>query len=203
MIVNFLAHIYLSGADREVMIGNFIGDFVKGKDLEARFGSGISCGIRLHREIDFFTDRHPIVKQSKDRLREKYRHYAGVIVDIFYDHFLAKNWDAYSAQFLPDYAEECYATILSFEKILPEEVNYLLPFMIKGNWLVNYARLEGIHRALSGMARRSKFDSKMEEASIDLKRDYQAYENEFAEFFPLLIAYCSDWLALHSPSAQS
>ena len=196
--MNFLAHLYLSGHDKEIMVGNFIGDFVKGKDLEARCGKGIAKGIRLHREVDFFTDRHPIVKQSKDRLREKYRHYSGVIVDIFYDHFLSKNWDAYSSQFLPDYAEECYSTILSFDVVLPEDAKYMLPYMIKGNWLVNYARIDGIHRALSGMARRSKFESKMEEASVDLERNYDAYQNEFGDFFPLLISYCSEWLSKNS-----
>lgn len=193
--MNFLAHLYLSGTDREVMVGNFIGDFVKGKDLDSRYGVGIARGVRLHREIDFFTDRHPIVKQSKDRLRPKYRHYSAVIVDVFYDHFLAKNWDAYSSEFLPDYTDSCYSVILSYDSVLPEEVKYMMNFMVKQNWLVNYARIEGIHRALTGMSRRSKFDSKMEEASIDLKRDYELYENEFAEFFPSLMNYCSDWLS--------
>lgn len=192
--MNFLAHLFLSGRNKETMVGNFIGDFVKGKDLEVRYGAGIAKGIRLHREIDFFTDRHPVVKQSKDRLRPKYRHYSGVITDIFFDHFLARNWNSYSEEFLPDYAEACYDTILSFDGVLPEEVRYMMNFMVKGNWLVNYARLEGIQRALSGMARRSKFDSKMDEAIVDLTRDYHLYENEFAEFFPLLMAYCSEWL---------
>ena len=177
------------------MVGNFIGDFVKGKDLDSRYGVGIARGVRLHREIDFFTDRHPIVKQSKDRLRPKYRHYSAVIVDVFYDHFLAKNWDAYSSEFLPDYTDSCYSVILSYDSVLPEEVKYMMNFMVKQNWLVNYARIEGIHRALTGMSRRSKFDSKMEEASIDLKRDYELYENEFAEFFPSLMNYCSNWLS--------
>jgi acyl carrier protein phosphodiesterase len=199
--MNFLAHLFLSGHDKEVMVGNFIGDFVKGRDLEARYGAGIARGVRLHREIDFFTDRHPIVKQSKDRLRGKYRHYAGVIIDIFYDHFLAKNWDAYSSQFLPDYADHCYETVLSFETILPEEVKYMMSFMVKQNWLINYARFEGIHRALAGMSRRTKFESKMDEASADLKRDYDSYENEFAEFFPLLMNYCSEWIAANQPLA--
>lgn len=195
--MNFLAHLYLSGVDEKVMIGNFIGDFVKGKDLETRYDLQIAKGVRLHREIDFFTDSHPIVKQSKDRLREKYRHFSGVIVDIYYDHFLAKNWSDYSDQLLPDYADKCYSVILSHETSLPEEVKYMLQYMIKGNWLVNYSKMEGIHRALSGMARRSKFDSKMEEASVDLQRDYADYEKEFASFFPLLKDYCHDWLKTH------
>ena len=104
--MNFLAHLYLSGDNPKVKVGNFIGDFVKGKNLKDRFEADIARGIGLHREIDWFTDTHSIVKQSKDRLRPKYRHYSGVIVDIFYDHFLAKNWDRYSKQLLPDFAEE-------------------------------------------------------------------------------------------------
>jgi acyl carrier protein phosphodiesterase len=196
--MNFLAHLCLSGDDEKIMVGNFIGDFVKGKDLEQRYHPQIAKGIRLHREIDFFTDRHLIVKQSKDRLREKYRHFSGVIVDIYYDHFLAKNWSNYSDEVLPDYADKCYSVMLSHESILPEEVKYMLQYMIKGNWLVNYSKLEGIHRALSGMARRSKFDSKMEEASFDLQHDYIEYEKEFISFFPLLRNYCRDWLVTHS-----
>ena len=199
--MNFLAHLFLSGRDKDIMVGNFIGDFVRGKDLESRYGIGIAKGVRLHREIDFFTDRHAVVKQSKDRLRPKYRHYSAVIVDVFYDHFLAKNWDAYSSEFLPDYVDACYSTILSYDSILPGEVKYMMSFMVKQNWLVNYARIEGIHRALTGMSRRSKFDSKMDEASVDLKHDYELYESEFAEFFPLLINYCRDWLNANQPMA--
>ncbi|MGC4021155.1 MAG: ACP phosphodiesterase [Cyclobacteriaceae bacterium] len=192
--MNFLAHLYLSGDNPKIKLGNFIGDFVKGKDLVERFGEDVAKGIALHREIDWFTDHHPVVKKSKDRLREKYRHYAGVIVDIFYDHFLAKYWPDYSNEFLPDYADDCYSMILSYDSILPQEVKFMMPYMMKGNWLVNYAKIEGIHKALSGMARRTRFDSKMEEASEDLKKDFQEFEKEFKEFFPQLKTFSNDWL---------
>ncbi len=191
--MNFLAHLYLSGDNPKIKIGNFIGDFVKGKNLAERFDAETVNGITLHREIDWFTDTHPVVKQSKDRLRPKYRHYAGVIVDIFYDHFLAKNWDRYSHQLLPDFAEECYATIQQHESILPEEVKQMMPYMIKGNWLVNYSSLEGIQRALSGMARRTRFESKMEESVTDLQHHYEDFKMEFEIFFPELAAHCDTW----------
>ena len=100
--MNFLAHLYLSGNDPLVRLGNFIGDFVKGRDLADRYEPAIVKGIELHRAIDEFTDQHAIVKQSKMRLRPKYRHYAPVIVDIFYDHFLAAGWDNHSEQLLPE-----------------------------------------------------------------------------------------------------
>src|SRR3954453_2663939 len=106
--MNFLAHLYLSGNDPEIMVGNFLGDFVRGRNLLERYKKNIATGIELHRTIDEFTDTHPIVAQSKNRLREKYRHYAAVIVDIFYDHFLAKNWSEYSSELLPDFADRAY-----------------------------------------------------------------------------------------------
>lgn len=192
--MNFLAHLYLSGESPRIKTGNFIGDFVKGKNLTDRFDPEVAKGIALHREIDWFTDRHPVVKQSKDRLREKYRHYSGVIVDIFYDHFLAKHWDRHSEQVLPDFADECYHLLQQQKDTLPEEVNFLLPYMIKGNWLVNYSRLEGIQRALSGMARRTRFESKMEQSVVDLENNYESFQKEFELFFPELKEFCARWI---------
>jgi acyl carrier protein phosphodiesterase len=193
--MNFLAHLYLSGNDPLVRLGNFIGDFVKGRDLADRYEPAIVKGIKLHRLIDEFTDQHAIVKQSKMRLRPKYRHYAPVIVDIFYDHFLAAGWDNHSEQLLPDFAEDCYKLIEQKATILPEQVNWMLPHMARGNWLVNYAKIEGIHRALSGMARRSKFDSKMDESVVELENHYAEFKTEFEEFFPLLKNYSDSFLA--------
>jgi acyl carrier protein phosphodiesterase len=192
--MNFLAHLYLSGDNPKIRVGNFIGDFVKGKNLADRFNSDIAKGISLHREIDWFTDTHLVVKQSKDRLRPKYRHYSGVIVDIFYDHFLAKNFNKYSTILLPDFAEMCYETIQQHDAILPEEVKHMLPYMVNGNWLVNYSKLEGIQKALSGMARRTRFESKMEESVTDLRQSYEDFKKEFQIFFPDLISNTEMWL---------
>jgi acyl carrier protein phosphodiesterase len=193
--MNFLAHLYLSGNDTSVMLGNFIGDFIKGKNLAEKVGVEIARGIELHREIDFFTDQHPIVTESKKRLRPKYRHYSGVIVDVFYDHYLAKNWNDYHPQLLPDYADDVYTLIQKNASLLPERVNQMIPYMIKGNWLVNYATLEGIHRALSGMTRRTPYESKMDESVSDLKENYEEFKKEFVTFFPALQQDCKNWLA--------
>jgi acyl carrier protein phosphodiesterase len=195
--MNFLAHLHLSGDNPKLMLGNFIGDFVKGRSALEQFESEIVKGIELHRVIDEFTDRHPVVAQSKDRLRLKYRHYAGVIVDIFYDHFLARNWYQYHPEFLPDFADKAYGIIQSHETILPEGVKFMMPYMMKGNWLVNYARIEGIERALTGMARRTRYESKMEMAGTDLREHYKFFEAEFSEFFPLLKNHSNEWLMLN------
>lgn len=188
--MNFLAHIFLSGGHDKIMVGNFIGDFVKGKSAMEKFETEIIRGIELHRAIDEFTDKHPIVSESKNRLRPKYRHYSGVIVDVFYDHFLAKNWKDYHPVPLPDFAAQAYNTLRSFDKILPEDVKYMLPYMVKGNWLLNYSKIEGIHQALSGMSRRTKFQSKMEEASEELYLHFDEFQKEFNQFFPELRKVC-------------
>jgi acyl carrier protein phosphodiesterase len=191
--MNFLAHLYLSGDNPEILTGNFIGDFVKGKNAYAHLSPIIVKGVDLHRSIDSFTDSHAIVAKSKKRLWPTYRHYAGVIVDIYYDHFLAKNWNNYHKDLLPDYADYCYGILQARVADLPPEVQYMLPYMIKGNWLVNYAKLEGIQRSLSGMARRTTFVSKMEEAVNDLELYYEDFKNEFESFFPQLDAHCKKW----------
>ncbi len=194
--VNFLAHLYLSGNDPDIQLGNFIGDFVKGRNLTEQFDPGIAKGIELHRAIDEFTDKHAVVRLSKLRLREKYRHYAPVIIDIFYDHYLAKNWNRYHQTFLPDYAEGIYAMLMSRESVLPEKTKWMMPYMIKGNWLANYARIDGIGRVLKGMSRRTPYDSKMHEAVEDLKISYSEFEKEFFEFFPELDAYSKNFLRI-------
>jgi acyl carrier protein phosphodiesterase len=192
--MNFLAHLYLSGENTSIMLGNFIADFVKGKNLLEKVGPEIAKGIELHREIDFFTDQHPIVRESKNRLRPKYHHYSAVIVDVFYDHFLAKNWHDYHAELLADYANHVYAIIQKNAPLLPERVNLMMPYMIKGNWLLNYAELEGIHRALTGMTRRTPYESRMDESISELRENYEEFKSEFEAFFPELKSHCNAWL---------
>jgi acyl carrier protein phosphodiesterase len=199
--MNFLAHVYLSGDNPKIMLGNFIGDFVKGKQALSSFEKEVTLGIGLHRHIDAFTDTHEIVHESKKRLRLKYRHYANVIVDIFYDHFLAKQWNDYHDQPLKDYSQSIYKTIESFQSILPGGVKYMLPYMISGNWLLNYSKVEGIGRALSGMSQRTTYESKMEQAVEDLRQHYDLFKDEFDRFFPELSNSCKVWLNEHQPLA--
>ena len=191
--MNFLAHLYLSGDDRHTMVGNFMGDFVRGRNLHEQFEPRIVKGIELHRAIDEFTDKHPVVSQSKIRLRPKYRHYAPVIVDVFYDHFLARNWNTYHTQDLLQYAHQAYQTLREFDDILPDRLKQMLPYMINGNWLLNYAQVEGIQRALTGMARRTPFDSKMDESVNDLRQHYAEFKAEFESFFPELVQFCEEF----------
>jgi acyl carrier protein phosphodiesterase len=193
--MNFLAHLYLSDHHEKIMIGNFIADFVKGKNALQAFEPDIISGILLHRAIDAFTDTHPVVSKSKNRLRPKYHHYAGVIVDVLYDHCLARNWSSYHPDTLPKFADYCYQTILSYREILPERAKQMLPYMVKQNWLLNYRSWDGIHASLSGMSRRTAYASHMDEAAEDLKADYPEYESEFNTFFPELVKMSKNFLS--------
>ena len=193
--MNFLAHLYLSGDRPGVMVGNFIGDFVKGRNVRDRFEEEVATGIELHRAIDEFTDGHPVVTRSKQRLRPLFRHYSPVVADMFYDHFLAANWPDYHPVPLPEFAARAYDLLKSYREVLPQGVRQMLPFMIKGNWLVSYAEPEGIHRALSGMAARTPYESGMEKAGEMLGAHYSDFRQEFLEFFPELEDYVRDYLA--------
>ena len=190
--MNFLAHIYLSGDNDKTMVGNFIGDFVKGRQF-SQFELGIQDGIHMHREIDRYTDSHEVVHRSKSLLTEKYRHYAGVIVDIFYDHYLAKNWSKYHPEELLPFTKRVYKTLNTYNKILPPRVNEMLKYMIPNNWLYNYSFIEGIQKVLNGMARRTTFESRMELAVVDLEAHYEEFHDDFSQFFPDLINFANSF----------
>ncbi|MGG5486545.1 ACP phosphodiesterase [Gaetbulibacter sp. PBL-D1] len=186
--MNFLAHIYLSGDNEFVTIGNFIADGIRGKSYK-KFPIDVQIGILLHREIDTYTDAHPIVRQSTKRLHKNYSHYSGVIVDILYDHFLAKNWKDYSNVPLEVYVEQFYDSLEANFEMLPNRTQRMLPHMIADNWLLSYAKIEGIQRVLDGMNRRTKNISGMNTATNELKQYYAEFENEFTSFFEELRAF--------------
>ncbi len=187
-LVNFLAHIYLSFDDPEITLGNFFADHIRGNKYK-HFPERIQKGILLHREIDTYTDAHPIAKESSKRLHKNYSHYSRVIVDIFYDHFLAKNWANYSEVPLEDYVERFYDLLEDNYAILPLSTQRMMPFLIADNWLLSYADLEGISKVLDGMNRRTKNKSRMNFAILDLEVHYEAFENEFTRFFEELITF--------------
>ena len=186
--MNFLSHIFLSGNSEGLIIGNFIADSVKGTDYKL-YSEDVQKGILLHRKIDTFTDAHDIVELSKDRLRAKYRKYATVIVDIYYDHFLAADFKDYSSVDLNVFTENVYSIIRPNHAVLPEKSVQFTKYMMLHNILFNYSKLEGIEKVLYGMSRRARFVSNMELAIEDLKEHYPLFENEFKSFFPELQEY--------------
>ncbi len=186
--MNFLAHAYLSFSQPKLMVGNFIADFVKGNDYQ-QYPEEISRGIIIHREIDYYTDNHPQVLLSKRRLQPKYRHYAGVIVDMYYDHFLAANFQDFHNDALHDFAQGVYRVVADHRDIIPPKVAFLLKHMSRGNWLLSYAEVSGIEQALGGISRRTKFKSHMEQAGHELREHYEDFHEEFNAFFPEIIQF--------------
>ncbi|TDE53388.1 ACP phosphodiesterase [Flavobacterium sp. GT3P67] len=186
--MNFLAHIYLSGDNDLIKIGNFMADGIRGKHFES-YPLEIQKGIILHRAIDTFTDAHPIFRKSTKKLHEKYHHYAGVIVDVFYDHFLAKNWNTYSDENLDDFVSRFYQSLQDNHINLSERTKGMMPYMINQNWLVSYQTVEGINRILTQMDQRTKNESKMRFATHELSEFYPEFEKEFTDFFQELILF--------------
>ena len=180
--MNYLAHIYLSGDDELITIGNFMADGIKGKRYK-KFQKPLQIGILLHRHIDTFTDAHKTVRKSTKRLHQKYGHYSSVIVDILYDHFLAKNWARYSNIPLEPYVDDFYDSLENYYDLLPERIQKMMPYMLTDNWLLSYASIDGITRVLHGMNRRTKNKSGMDRAVNELETFYEEFETEFTHFF--------------------
>ena len=191
--MNFLAHIYLSGNNETIMLGNFIADIVKGNNFE-KLDAGVVRGIRIHRQLDQFTDQHEAVKKSNTFLRPVFGKFSGITTDIFYDHFLALHWRKYSEIPLNEYAQMIYESIENHLFMLPPETKNIFQIMKQNNWLLNYANLYGIERTMDGMARRTKFDSNLKRGADELKKNYSWHEHNFFEFFPDVSAYASSLL---------
>jgi acyl carrier protein phosphodiesterase len=180
--MNFLAHIYLSNDEDFVKIGNFMEDGIQGKSY-SDFHYSIQKGILLHRAIDTFTDAHPIFRQSTKRLHANYHHYSGVIVDIFYDHFLAKNWQQYSPINLSDFVDDFHQLLESNYELLTPKTKRLLPYMIAQNWLKSYQTVNGIEVILTQMDQRISSTNKMQNSVVELNDHYDEFEAEFFLFF--------------------
>jgi acyl carrier protein phosphodiesterase len=192
--MNYLAHLTLSFDDEDHLIGNFIADGLRSVHyplLKPR----VLQGVRLHHFIDQFTDQHPLVEKGKARLRAKHGKYAGVILDIFYDHFLALHYAQYGRQELEAFSQEVYRVFENRDQELSPRTRRILPYMKQGNWLLNYAQKEGLARAMEGMAKRARFKNRMAEAPQALEEYYHSYEFEFQQFYPQLEAAAKDFVA--------
>jgi acyl carrier protein phosphodiesterase len=186
--MNYLAHIFLSGIDEEVIIGNFIGDYVKGKDYN-KFKPGVKKGILLHRRIDTFTDKHKIISQSKSYFASRYHKYAGIIIDILYDHFLVLNWNRFSPETLEAFKENVFDYLKKNYAILPERVQFFVPSFIKNDWIGVYSTVEGIIMVLSRMSMRTTLPDHSEFAREVIHKYYIQLESEFLIYFPDIIKY--------------
>ena len=190
--MNYLAHIHLSDNSDKNMLGNFLGDFIN-KSLENEFESPIKRGIIMHKKLDTFTDSHPDFLRSRGRISSTNRRLSGVLIDIFYDHFLAKNWYDYSSISLEEYADNFYNILNKFSYCLPDKLIRRMPYMIEENWLFSYRDISSIERAVGRISKRFTNTRHPLVNPIDeLIKNYESLENDFKCFYPHAIEYANE-----------
>lgn len=190
--MNYLAHLYLAENHPESRIGNFLGDFAKGhiSQYELVYSPGIIRGIKEHRTIDTFTDRHPIFIQSKRRLGKKYRLLSGIIIDILFDHLLSQHWQQFNpTEDLDTFIFNNYRILSQHQNILPTKLQKNLSRIIEEDWLGSYQTLDGVELTLTRLSRRVKRENPLPEATRDIQKHYQELDADFLTFFPELISY--------------
>ncbi|MBV8519411.1 MAG: DUF479 domain-containing protein [Acidobacteria bacterium] len=189
--MNHLAHLFLAEPDPHSLIGNLAGDFVKGP-LGDRFPHAIAAGIRKHRRIDAFTDAHPAVAAFRRVLTPEHGHYARVIADVFFDHFLAVRFDELGGEPLEAFLARTYAAIDPHEELLPGRLRFVYPRMRDDGWLLSYREIGGIAGALAGISRRLSRRPRLETAARHLADSRAELERRFDEFFPEVVAFARE-----------
>lgn len=192
--MNFLAHLYLSGNNIDLLYGNFIGDSVKGYNYNS-YTTEVQKGILLHRQIDSFTDQHPLVRQSIHRLQKDYHKYAGIICDIFYDYFLAKKWNQYHQLPLQEYTQSVYTQLELYKIQMPTNAASFYEYMTTHNILYNYQFVAGITKVLEGMTYLIKSTIPLYTATDLLLEHEHHFEKEFTAFFEELKQFVEVFLS--------
>jgi len=200
--MNYLAHLYLAAAPADLskrqasladstdesLVGSLLGDFVKGDDHNG-YSAGIRQAILIHRQIDAYSNTHPVYRRSKRRIDPAFRHTKGILVDIFYDHFLAKNWDDYAAVPLAEFTRRVYRVLEAHYDLLPPRLQSILPRMAADNWLLSYREAASIGLALAGLSRRLGRENRLHRGLEELRANYAGLKEDFRAFFPELVDY--------------
>ncbi|MGD8235915.1 MAG: ACP phosphodiesterase [Chromatiales bacterium] len=186
--MNYLAHLYLSDSDPESLVGSLMGDFVKGR-IGEEFEPSLRQGILLHRKIDTYTDSHPLIRRSKARISPEFRRYAGILVDIFFDHFLATQWNHWSDTPLDEFASAVYDILRERQETFPERMQRSMRYMVSNRLLQSYRKTGGVHQALRGIETRLRRPSRLGDSISELEENYEVLSSDFEQFFPLLIDY--------------
>ena len=186
--MNYLAHLFLSGHTPEALIGGLLGDFVKGA-IGDRYDTRVCKGISLHRKIDRYTDDHEVVAASRRLMSKERRRFAGIMVDVFYDHFLARHWSRYAVVSLDQFTGEVYPILLQHRHQFPQRLQYILPHMVRDDWLGSYRELWRVGAALEGISRRLRRSNTLGGGLRELETNYVRFEQHFLAFFPQLIRH--------------
>ncbi|MEW6125683.1 MAG: ACP phosphodiesterase [Acidobacteriota bacterium] len=186
--MNYLGHLYLAEDTAHSLVGNLLGDFVKGS-IPDQFPDEIRKGILLHRRVDSFTDSHPVFRESLRMFSPARRRFAGIMLDIFYDHYLAKHWATYSKVALDQFSQKVYQVLRHHYAILPERLQRMLPYIIEEDWLTSYQELDTIDRTLRRLAKRFKRRNDLMSGIEELHANYEFFESGFHDFFPAVIHF--------------
>lgn len=194
--MNYLAHLYLAEDTDESVLGNFLGDFVKGP-IGNDYAPEILKGIRTHRKVDAFTDSHEKFKSGKRLMSPARRRFSGIIIDLAFDHFLARNWSSYSEEELDRFIRKVYGVFRRNAHLLPDSVKGMLPRMIEEDWLGSYRELEDTGRILDRISnrlrRRSGRENSLSGAVEEIESNYTALEENFSAFFPDVISFVENY----------
>ncbi|NIP31148.1 MAG: DUF479 domain-containing protein [Candidatus Dadabacteria bacterium] len=189
--MNYLAHVFLAENNDESIIGNFLGDFVKGR-LTDQYNPEILKGIITHRKIDAYTDSHVRVKNCRRLISEDRRRWSGVIIDILFDYFLSLRWDDYSNEDLDDFIAHVYDILLRNEAILPENSKQRIISLVTNNWFSKYRTIEGLSKVFEGLSKRVRVKNTLNGAEKELVNNFDELSENFDEFFPQLIDYVDE-----------
>lgn len=187
--MNYLAHIYLAQQSDDAMVGALLGDFAKANAVEA-YDADIAREIHLHRKVDSFTDRHPVVSEARKLFQGSTRRFAGISLDVFYDHVLARTWDRYSGIPLEVFTGRFYQALLGRRELLPDRLAQVAPRMAEHDWLASYREFDNVRIAVTRMSGRlSRNGELLRETLVDLEAHYDVLSDGFHVFFPELIAF--------------
>ena len=189
--MNYLAHLHLGGQRPGQLLGSLYGDFVKGR-LQGQFEPDVEAAIQLHRSIDVFTDRHPLVDASLSRFSTTRRRYAGIVLDVFFDHCLARDWTLYADRPLELFTSDVYR-ILTAEPQLPERLARIAPHMVANDWLGSYREFEVLEQVLRGVSQRLTRPEELAGAMQELRRLYEPLSEDFRLFYPQLQTFAQNY----------
>ncbi|WP_313373456.1 ACP phosphodiesterase [Chishuiella sp.] len=195
--MNLVAHQLLSFDNKDLQIGNLLGDIIKGNKY-LTFPDKIKIGILLHREIDSFTDSHEIVKKSASYFHASQHKFSPIIIDVIYDYFLIKHWHLFSKVPFNTFKNNCYQLFQDRYENLPEKLQIKISYLIKYDWFENYKSIEGVQKTLKGVGKQSKFENNLDHIIPEFEKNYTSLENDFLLFYPKLINHCKAFLHSYS-----
>lgn len=190
--MNYLAHLYLSPDDDLSRLGNVMGDFVRDVELDS-LPEPVRQGIRMHQAIDVYTDSHPIIRNLRKNFSEERRRFSGIALDVVFDHFLIRHWEQFEQVDLDDYVEGCYDALWRQRELMPERMEVVVSWMISRNWIKSYEALDGVGRALDGLAGRLRMKHNFYGVIDELETNYSEIESGFLQFFPQLQEHVSEF----------